>query len=118
MNGIKMANLTGRPTIGLKKEKAKKDPIFLNKIRQKKCIICKTFNELQLSPTQAHHPIHDRFSNRKVEDSLSIPLCEGHHIGFFDTSKVAIHREPLTWRMKYGVDYGYSEEQKELDVIE
>ena len=101
-----------------KNPKARKSPKFLNEIRQRKCIICEKFHEPQMSPTQAHHVIHDRFSQSKTDDQTAIPLCEGHHIGFFDTSKVAIHREPLTWRMKYGVDYGYSEEQKELGVIE
>jgi hypothetical protein len=91
-----------------KKPKPKKDPKFVASLHEKKCIICDTFNEPQMSPTQAHHPIHDRFSNRKVPDQMCIPLCEGHHQGNFDNSKTAIHREPLVWRMKYGADYDYS----------
>jgi hypothetical protein len=40
---------------------------------------------------------------------LAIPLCEGHHQGFFDTSKIAIHKDPNLWRENYGADYSYSQ---------
>ena len=92
-----------------KKPKAKKAPKFLDEIRQRKCIICETFHEPQMSPTFAHHVIHDRFSGSKTPDHLAIPLCEGHHQGFWDKSKVAIHPRPNEWRDLYGPDYNYSD---------
>lgn len=91
-----------------KKPKAKKSPKFLDEIRQRKCIICETFHEPQMSPTFAHHVIHDRFSGSKTPDHLAIPLCEGHHQGFWDRSKIAIHQSPKKWRDLYGPDWSYS----------
>ncbi len=103
-----MTNLAKKPPLGLKVKEAKKDKKFLHWVRSQKCVICQTFHEVQLSPTQAHHPIHDRFSTTKVSDKKCIPLCEGHHQGLFDTSKTAIHRDPKLWREKYGSDYDFS----------
>jgi len=39
-----------------------------------------------------------------VPDIMAVPLCEGHHQGLFDTSKLALHRAPSEWRNKYGPD--------------
>ena len=91
-----------------KKPKAKKSPKFLDEIRQRKCIICETFHEPQMSPTSAHHVIHDRFSRTKTADQMAIPLCEGHHQGLWDRSKIAIHQSPKKWRDLYGPDWSYS----------
>ena len=91
-----------------KKPKAKKDPKFLDEIRQRKCIICETFHEPQMSPTSAHHIIHDRFSRTKTADQMAIPLCEGHHQGLWDRSKISIHQSPKKWRDLYGPDWSYS----------
>tara|TARA_R110001632_G_scaffold222798_1_gene354244 strand:- start:342 stop:647 length:306 start_codon:yes stop_codon:yes gene_type:complete len=91
-----------------KNPKAKKDPKFLDLVRQKNCIICQTFNEPQMSPTSAHHVIHDRFSRSKTSDQMAIPLCEGHHQGLWDNTKIAIHQRPKEWRDLYGPDWSYS----------
>jgi len=106
-----MVNLTGRP-VYQKKGKPKKDKRFMKNVREQRCCICAKFNLPQLSPTQAHHPIMDRFGTNKVADTDAIPLCEGHHQGMFDTSKVAIHREPKKWRELYGPDWSYSRGEK------
>ncbi len=90
-----------------KKPKAAKDPDYLARVRQRPCCICEAFGEEQLSPTTAHHPIHDRHSGAKRPDSTAIPVCDGHHQGTFDTSKLAIHRAPEQWREKYGPDTDY-----------
>lgn len=88
--------------------KRKADPKFLAWVREQPCCICEAFFLPQMSPTAAHHVIHDRFSFAKTADRRAIPLCEGHHQGHFDTSKVAIHREPKRWRELYGPDHSYS----------
>jgi|TARA_B100000780_G_C20998025_1_gene399257 hypothetical protein len=93
-----------------KTPKAKKDPKFLSKLHEMDCCICKAFNLPQSSPTQAHHIIHDRFSGKKTADNLAIPLCEGHHQGLWDSSKLAIHQSPKEWRDLYGPDWSYSQE--------
>lgn len=95
-------------TENFKPAKPIKDPRFLQEIREQPCVICQEFNEPQMSLTAAHHVIHDRFGTRKTCDRLAIPLCEGHHQGMWDTSKVAIHREPIKWREMYGADHSYS----------
>ena len=91
-----------------KKAKEKKDGNYLQEVRRKGCCICTKFGMAQRSPTTAHHPIHDRFSGAKRADRTAIPLCEGHHQGLWDNTKVAIHREPKRWRELYGADFEYS----------
>jgi len=104
-----MTNLAKKPPLGQKKPKTRKNPKFLHEVRQKKCCVCERFGEVQRSPTQAHHPIHERFGTLKRGDETAIPLCEGHHQGMLDTTKIAIHREPALWRETYGPDYSYSQ---------
>ena len=108
-------NLTGRP-ITQKPAREKPDPAWLKKVRSLPCIICASYGLPQQSPTQAHHVIHQRGSFRKVPDSMTIPLCEGHHQGLIDRSKVALHHEPSKWRRLYGDDVTWL--QKTIDMIE
>jgi hypothetical protein len=91
----------------LKEPRAKRNPAYLERVRGERCVICEAFGEQQLSPTQAHHPIHGRFSQRRVPDEMAIPLCEGHHQGLWDGSKVALHKEPSKWKRLYGEDHEY-----------
>lgn len=90
-----------------KSAKARPNPKYLAKVRTLPCVICEAFGMEQSSPTTAHHPIMGRFSRRRVPDEMAIPLCDGHHQGTFDTSRVAIHREPLKWRELFGADHEY-----------
>ena len=85
------------------------DPDHLHKVAQLPCAICTLHHLPQLSPTQVHHVIHNRFSFRRSGDDKTIPLCEGHHQGLFDTSKIALHKEPKLWREFYGDDHSYLE---------
>lgn len=105
-------NLTGQAT-RQKQPKAKPRPDYLEAVRQLPCCICAEFGEPQMSPTTAHHPIHDRFSTRKVPDVQAIPLCDGHHQGTFDHSKLALHQAPSRWRREYGPDHGWIEETQQ-----
>jgi hypothetical protein len=101
-------NLTGRPPYvkGQKpKKRSGKDPARLAMVAELPCVICHEFKMPQTSPTQVHHCIHGRNSmGRKSPDSMTIPLCEGHHQGDFDTSKIALHRAPNDWKQAYGLD--------------
>lgn len=81
-----------------------KDREYLAKVAELPCVICHHWGLPQMSPTQVHHVIHGRFGTRKVPDAMTIPLCEGHHMGDFDTSKIALHREPKLWKSEYGED--------------
>lgn len=81
-----------------------KDPARLAAVAAMPCVICHEWGMVQTSPTQVHHCIHGRFGSRKAPDSMTLPLCEGHHQGLRDTSKIALHREPDAWRAAYGED--------------
>lgn len=89
---------------GQKPAKSGKDPKYLAAIHSLPCAICFHFGMAQNSPTQAHHTICGRYSGRKTPDRQAIPLCEGHHQGDFDTSKLAIHRDKALWMEWYGPD--------------
>lgn len=115
-----MTDLAQRGPLGLKPEREGKDPVRLAKVAKLPCVICHEWNMPQLSPTQVHHCIHGRQGTRRAPDSMTIPLCEGHHIGMFDTSKIALHQAPAQWREEYGPDtdwIGWTEARLEY-VIE
>lgn len=95
-----------------KPQKAKGDPAYMAKVAQLPCVICEEFGMSQQSPTQVHHCIHGRHGTKKRPDTETIPLCEGHHQGLRDTSKVALHREPKEWKARYGLDTDYIEKTK------
>lgn len=90
-------NLTGRP-IPQKSARPARDPDRLAKVKQLPCVICKA-----PPPSDAHHCIHDRYSQRKAPDSETIPLCKPHH----QDGPEAIHSDKRAWREKHGPDYGY-----------
>lgn len=79
------------------------------------CMICHYYGMQQLSPTAEHHWYHDRpVPGRKTSDSETLPLCEGHHQGLIDNSKIALHLGPETWRKAYGRDYDWLKYANEL----
>lgn len=80
---------------------------YLAAIHELPCCICRAYGEPQLSPTQAHHTICGRFSQKRTPDRQAIPLCEGHHQGLWDDSKIAIHKGKRTWVEAYGPDTDY-----------
>lgn len=90
-----------------KPAKIKPNLKYLEQVRALPCCICQAFGEMQLSPSTAHHPICGRYGNRRTADEMAIPLCDGHHQGDFDKSKLAIHRDRAEWVEKYGPDTDY-----------
>jgi hypothetical protein len=104
----KMTNLANKPPLGLKTKTKKKDAKYLDKIRSMRCCVCQKFGQVQLSPTTAHHVIHDRYGTTKSSDLEAIPLCDGHHQALWDKSKdCAIHDDKKKWRELYGADWSY-----------
>ena len=93
--------------IGQKGQREGRDPKRLAAVAAMPCVICHEWGLPQLSPTQVHHCIHGRHSQRRAPDSMTIPLCEGHHLGLMDTSKIALHRHPKAWREEYGDDVNW-----------
>lgn len=100
-------SLMGKPPMGQKVGKSKPDPRYIAEVRRLPCCICAAFGYPQTSPTQAHHAICERYSRERVPDREAIPLCEGHHQGLLDTSKIAIHKERAEWVSRYGSDRDY-----------
>lgn len=90
-----------------KAEPTANDPAYLKRVRALPCVICEAFGERQTSPTTAHHPRDDWHSRAKRPDKCAIPLCDGHHQGDRDKSKVAYHRQRAKWRELYGKDTDY-----------
>lgn len=68
------------------------------------CVICHEWGMEQLSRTTVHHCIHGRGGNLRAPDNMVIPLCDGHHQGSFDNTKIAIHRNSKKWASEYGQD--------------
>lgn len=105
-------NLTGKQPYS-KPDKAPPDPAYMADVAELPCWICALFGMQQLSPTQVHHVIHGRYGTRRAPDRDTIPLCEGHHQGLMDTSKIALHREPSKWKRLYGPDHSYIERTRQ-----
>ncbi len=99
-----MTDLMERGPLGQKAPKAAARPDYLAAVRELPCCICDGWGFTQTSPTTAHHPIHGRYSARKSPDVTALPLCDGHHQGLWDTTKVALHQEPSRWKRLYGPD--------------
>lgn len=99
-------NLTGQPP-RQKEPKAKPNRSHMARVALLPCIVCHQHGLPQISDTTVHHVIHGRYSQRRSPDEATIPLCDGHHQGFFDTTKVAIHKQPSRWKQLYGEDHTF-----------
>jgi hypothetical protein len=97
-------SLSNQGPMGQKVPPSKSNRARLSKVAQLPCVICHEFGLPQASPVQVHHCIHGRYKTTRAPDEMTIPLCEGHHQGLMDTSKVALHKEPAEWRRRYGKD--------------
>ena len=94
--------------LGLKPDRPAKDPARLARLHDLPCAVCTRHGEVQRSPTQAHHCISGRFSQRKAPDIMAIALCAFHHQGG-DKYTLAIHQGKAAWEAKYGLDTDYLE---------
>lgn len=79
--------------LGLKPERAAKNPAHMAKVAQLPCVICGRW------PVEVHHCIHDRFGQRKAPDTETIPLCRDHH--------QLLHADKRAWREAHGPDHGF-----------
>lgn len=99
-----MAQRSNKKTQHLKTYEGKAGLDHMAAVAVMPCCICDFYGLQQMSRTTVHHVIHGRYSARKSPDTRTIPLCDGHHQGTFDTSKIALHREPDLWKAEYGED--------------
>lgn len=96
-------NLSGRGPLGLKQERPAPDPAHLARVRGLGCCICEAYGLPQSTPTEAHHPICERYSTERVPDAEAIPLCAAHHRTGED-GYLAIHVHRAAWVSAYGSD--------------
>ena len=99
---VRFGNLSGKPPLGLKAGKSKPRPDYLAAVRGLPCVICAGFEGPQRTPTEAHHCIHGRHSQRKTPDIMAIPLCREHHTG-----ARGIHTRSAWWREQFGPDTSF-----------
>jgi hypothetical protein len=65
------------------------------------CVICGRH------PVDRHHCFCGRYSQKRLSDFDTIPLCDAHHQGRQDLSGIAIHKAKKTWIQNYGPDWTY-----------
>ena len=95
-------NLAGKPPLGIKDRSDGRDPAHLDRVRGLPCCICDAWGLAQQTPTEAHHCIHGRYSQRRTPDRMAIPLCAAHHRG--GPGAVGVHSNPAAWKRLYGSD--------------
>ena len=91
-------SLTGKGPMGQKEPKAKRNPKHLARVKALPCVICR-----KPGPSDAHHVISGRYSQRKACDFDTIPLCKRHHQHGPD----AIHENKAAWEQANGPDWGF-----------
>ena len=84
------------------------------KVHNTPCMVCHKHKMVQKSRTAEHHWIMGRYSGNRSPDEETLPVCEGHHQGFRDTSKIAIHKDPAKWEAEYGRDKDWLEYANDL----
>lgn len=62
------------------------------------CVCCG-----RAGPSEVHHCISGRYSQRRNNDLETIPLCAAHH----RTGPLAIHASKREWEAEYGMDHEY-----------
>lgn len=98
----RFGNLAGLPALGLKTPKLAKGSAegrkHMARVAQLPCVACR-----RPGPSEVHHVICDRFSQRRAGDKDTIPLCpECHRLG-----PGAIHQNKRAWVETHGPDYGF-----------
>lgn len=54
-------------------------------------------------PSDAHHAICDRYSQRRAPDTFCVPLCKDHH----QNGPEAIHQDKTAWVRRWGPDWAF-----------
>lgn len=56
------------------------------------------------APTCIHHIRSGYGTAQRASNYEVLPLCEGHHQGLLDATKLAFHQAPRTWQLRYGTE--------------
>ncbi|WP_314188808.1 Ref family recombination enhancement nuclease [Paracoccus yeei] len=98
----RFGDLAGRGPLGPKAAKPVRGTAearrHMARLAQLPCVICKA-----PAPSEVHHVIHGRFSQRRSSDFETIPLCPScHRVG-----PRAIHQDKAAWLAAHGPDWGF-----------
>lgn len=78
-----------------------KEKLHLKKVARLGCYCCRVDYGVE-TPAMIHHIREGMGMGQRASHFQTIGLCEGHHQGNFDTTKLAFHCSPKKWREKYG----------------
>ena len=95
-----MNDLSGRGPLGQKVRKERGTAAcraHMARVAQLRCVVC-----LRPGPSEVHHVIHGRFSQRKASDFDTIPLCFECHRG-----QGGVHHSPRDWIDRNGFDWEF-----------
>lgn len=71
-------------------------------IHRMRCWACEVDKDPCPPPSAGHHIKEEYGAGQKASDWEMLPLCEGHHQGNIDRTRLAYHRAPRTWCARYG----------------
>lgn len=84
-------------------EEGKAAMAYMRAVKSLPCCVCGA-----PGPSDAHHPIHDRYGTRKASDFDVVPLCKIHH----QDGPNAIHNGKQSWREQHGPDHGFIDQTR------
>ncbi len=85
----------------MKRPATKAEKLHLSKVAALGCICC-AIDGRGWRPANIHHIREGYGMGQRAPHMETLPLCEGHHQGLRDCSKVAFHKSPIVWREWYG----------------
>lgn len=94
----------------------------MDKVRMLPCAICYHFGYEPVGRIVAHHVFHGRYSQGKVSDFLTIPLCAAFHnqddpsVLEYPPEYLPIHHAKAKWAARFGEDHEFL--AWTLDMIE
>jgi len=91
-----------------KRPATKAEKEYMNRVTALGCVACEIDGNFD-TPCGIHHPRHGEDGQNvgtggRSEHTRGIGLCEGHHQGLLDTTKIAIHRDPEGFTARYGTE--------------
>lgn len=93
-----MTDLAQRGPMGQKEPKATPNPARLLRIKRMPCVVCN-----EPGPSDAHHLICGRYSQKRASDDDTIPLCKICH----QWGPLSIHENKSAWIARNGPDYAF-----------
>ena len=73
----------------------------MQQVRAMDCWCCE-IDGTPPDPTNLHHPKEGLGGSQRASHWEVLPICEGHHQGMKKLGKLAYHKAPRTWKLRYG----------------